>query len=103
VQLRGNDPIPIEIGGSEELPWARAVDLLRRGDPAAAADVLAGIGARATEAPVRHHAAQALAEVDPAEAERQLELACAFWRSVGATARLADAERLRGQLRTAAS
>ena len=102
VQLR-DDPMPSEMGGTAELPWKSAVDLLRRGDAAAAADVLAGIGARASEAPVRHHAAQALTRVDPAEAERQLELACAFWRSVGATARLTDAEQLRAQLRSAAS
>ena len=102
VQLRGDDPIPSEIGGSDELPWASAVDLIRRGDPVAAADVLAGIGARANEAPVRLHAAQALADADPAEAQQQLELACAFWRSVGATARLAHADEVRAKLRPAA-
>jgi hypothetical protein len=102
VQLR-DDPIPSEIGGSEELPWASAVDLIRRGDPVAAADVLAAIGARANEAPVRLHAAQALADADPAEAQQQLELACAFWRSVGATARLAHADEVRARLRPAAS
>jgi hypothetical protein len=103
VQLRGDDPIPSEIGGSEELPWASAVDLLRRGDPVAAADVLAGIGATANEAPVRLYAAQALAGADPEEAGRQLELACAFWRSVGATARLTRADEVRAMLRPAAS
>ncbi len=103
LQLRGDDPIPSEIGGSEELPWASAVDLIRRGDPVAAADVLAGIGALANEAPVRLYAAQALADADPAEARQQLELACAFWRSVGATARLAHADEVRAKLRPAAS
>ena len=44
VRLR-DEPVPVEIGKSTGLPWANAIDLLRSGDPAAAADVLARIGA----------------------------------------------------------
>ena len=68
-----------------------------------AADVLASVGAVSREADVRLHAAGRLASRDPAAAEQQLDRAVAFWRTVGATARLATAERLRIELRATAS
>ena len=71
--------------------------------PADAAEILASIGARTIEADVRLHAARLLTESDPAEAVRQLDLATAFWRSVGATARLAQVDDVRRLLREEAS
>ena len=94
---------PIELHARNVMPWAEAAELVCLGDHVAAAGILACIGARAVEAQVRLEAARSLADSDPAEASRQLELACGFWRGVQATARVAYADELRARLRFAAS
>jgi tetratricopeptide (TPR) repeat protein len=76
-------------------PWVEAARARARGDWGAAAGILATIGARPLEAVARRGLAEALlAEGRTAEAERELERALAFWRSVGATACLREAEEL---------
>jgi hypothetical protein len=95
---RGASIAPELIPGPD-VPWRRATELLATGRPGAAADVLAGIGARTIEAEVRLHAAR----MGEADALAQLEAAAAFWRSVGADARLAEVERVRATVNESAS
>jgi hypothetical protein len=62
---------------------------------ALAADLLAAMGERVLQADLRAHAARDLvAEGQLVEAEEQLERARAFWRQVGATAFLREADEL---------
>jgi class 3 adenylate cyclase/tetratricopeptide (TPR) repeat protein len=98
-----DDPFPEKLFGSWDTPWIRAARLIGAGEPAAAADVLREIDARTDEAAVRLHAGRMLVSSDPAEAGRQLELAAAFWRSVGATAALAAVDEVAATMRQAAS
>ena len=64
-----------------------------------AAEIYAGIPFLSVEADVRLRAAEALiADGRPADAEEQLELALAFWRSVGATRYIRAAEQLRARI-----
>ena len=60
--------------------------MLARGKVVEAADLLGAIGARSMEANVRRRAAEVIEGTDPDEALRQLDLAAAFWREVGAKA-----------------
>jgi len=65
--------------------WARAGAAYGRGDPAAAADICAEIGAATQEAYARLAAARLLvSEGRRAEADEQLHRALGFYRSVGA-------------------
>ncbi len=98
-----HEPLPKELLRGPSVAWTRAATLVSEGVPVAAADLLTAIGARPIEADVRLHSARLLAEEDPSEAARQLELATAFWRSVGATARLAQADEVLRLLRSKAS
>ena len=98
-----SEPVPDELLRGPTVPWVEAARLVSGGDPAAAADLMASIGARTIEADVRLHAARMAAEADTAESARQLDLATGFWRSVGATARLAQVDEVRVLLRSAAS
>ena len=64
-----------------------------------AAEIYAGMPFLSVEADVRLRAAEALfADGRPADAEKQLELALAFWRSVGATRYIRAAEQLRARI-----
>jgi class 3 adenylate cyclase/tetratricopeptide (TPR) repeat protein len=96
-------PVPDELLVGPVTEWTRAAALVSQAEPVAAADLLSSIGARAIEADVRLHAAQQCAASGPLEAEQQLQLAAAFWQSVGATARLAMLDDVRRLLRSAAS
>ncbi len=84
-----------ELAERPRTAWTPAVEAEAAGDPAAAAEVLAAIGDRPDEADARLRAASRLAaEGRTSDAARQAELAAGFYRSVGATARLMEAERL---------
>ena len=98
-----SEPVPDELLRGPTVPWTASARLAAAGEPATAADVLEAIGARTMEAKLRLHAARLLVSSAPAEALRQLDLAGAFWRSVGATARLAQVDGLRMELGQAAS
>jgi predicted ATPase/class 3 adenylate cyclase len=75
--------------------WREASVAVAEGAYAEAADILARIGEKPLQAELRLLAARSLADAGrPEEAERQLELATSFWRSVGATAYLREAEDL---------
>jgi tetratricopeptide (TPR) repeat protein len=76
-------------------PWTDAALAVGNGDLAGAAVILERTGARVLEAAVRLRAAQAAAaEGRHADAARQLAPARAFYREVGASAYLAEAEAL---------
>ena len=76
-------------------PWNTAGQAIARGDARLGAEALAAIGALAEAALARMCAASSLAEAGrAAEAEVQLELALAFYRSVGAAAAIAEGEQL---------
>jgi hypothetical protein len=68
-----------------DTPWRAAMLGILRGDPAAAADIYAGIGAQAYAAFAHLRAAETLAESGAAAAARHLEQATAFYERVGAT------------------
>jgi hypothetical protein len=76
-------------------PWFEAAVACASGDFRGAADVYARIGALPEEAYARLCAAESLVREDRrAEADVELNRALAFWRSVGATAYVRDAEAL---------
>ena len=88
-----------ELAERPRTAWTPAVEAEAAGDPAAAAEVLAAIGDRPDEADARLRAASLLAAAGrTSDAARQAEQAAGFYRSVQATARLVDAERLLGVL-----
>jgi hypothetical protein len=75
--------------------WARAGIAFGRGDPAAAADIFAGMRAHASEAFCRLSAARELVEQDRrAEADGHLRSALGFYRSVGAARYVREGESL---------
>jgi hypothetical protein len=75
--------------------WARVAIEVARGDPAAAAEIFARMGARTSEAFCRLAAARQLAGQDRrAEADSQLRPALGFYRSVGATRYVREGESL---------
>jgi tetratricopeptide (TPR) repeat protein len=76
-------------------PWLEAAVACASGDFRGAADVYAGIGALPDEASARLRAAEVLVrEGRRGEADVELKQALAFWRSVGATAYVREAEAL---------
>ena len=76
-------------------PWTEAALAAWRGDLLGTADVYERFGATTFEADVRVRAATELrARGEHAAADEQLQRALAFYRSVGATARIRDAEAL---------
>lgn len=76
-------------------PWRGAVEAMLGGEPGRAADLLRDADRPHGEAQARLRAARALvAEGRGAEAEAQLGRALAFWRSVGATRSIGEAEAL---------
>jgi hypothetical protein len=80
---------------SAQTPWRDAAMAIARGDLVGAADILQASGAAALEAHARLRAASRLtAEGRHAEAEKQLQKALAFYRSVGATRYVREAESL---------
>lgn len=78
-----------------DVPWARAGIAFAEGRPAEAADVCAEMGAVTDEAYARLAAARAFAaEGNRVQADAQLRPALAFYRSVGATRYVREAESL---------
>ena len=79
--------------GCPKGPWRDACRALVDGEDARAADTLTSMGTERLAADLRLRAARALAAAGRlSEAEAQLELARAFYRKVGATAFLAEAD-----------
>jgi tetratricopeptide (TPR) repeat protein len=75
--------------------WRQAAIAFLSGDPAAAAEIYAGMGAGPDEAYARLRAAELLLrEGRRAEADVELEKAMAFWRKAGATVYLREGEAL---------
>ena len=82
-------------GDAIRTPWTEAGDLIAQGDLARAADILEPTGARTFVAAVRLRAAQkAAVEGRSREASEQLALVMAFYREVGASALIHEAEAL---------
>jgi hypothetical protein len=76
-------------------PWLKAALSYTEGDFVRAADIYAGIGAKAQEAYARLRAAESFVhEGRRAEADAELERALAFWRRVGAAAYIREGEAL---------
>ena len=79
----------------ERSPWSDAARATCAGDFVAAADIYSRIGAAVDAAYARVHAAAVLVDRgDRAGSEQELAQAIAFYRSVGATRRIRDAEKL---------
>jgi class 3 adenylate cyclase/tetratricopeptide (TPR) repeat protein len=101
-QLGRGDELLEAIEANPESRWKSASLAAFRGDPLEGADLYGEGGFLPAEALVRRWTAERLlADGKGAEAEEQLELALAFWRSVGATRYVAEAEALRAQAATA--
>ncbi|HSI96808.1 MAG TPA: hypothetical protein VK926_00460, partial [Gaiellaceae bacterium] len=78
-----------------DVPWRDVARAIVDGDHAGAADLLESIGEQPLQAELRLRAARSLAaEGRLADAEAQLERARAFYRSVGATAYLREADEI---------
>jgi tetratricopeptide (TPR) repeat protein len=76
-------------------PWLEATRAIARGDIAQSVELIARIGAPSVEAYARLRAAEELARLDRhAEADEQLRSALVFFRKVGATRYVAQAEEL---------
>jgi tetratricopeptide (TPR) repeat protein len=85
----------IDSLGNVPTPWAQAAVSFAAGDLSQAADICAGMGAVTDEARVRLWLAEALVDQNRrAEAEVHLQQALDFYRSVGATRYIAQAEQL---------
>ena len=91
---RGVELVPLLSEQSH--PWARAAVAYAQGDPLRAAEISSQSGALAEEAYARLNAARlAGAQGRHAEAREQLDQALAFYRSVGASRYVAEAEAFR--------
>jgi class 3 adenylate cyclase len=102
VELGRVDDVRRAVEGWVPSRWKEASLALLRGDLTIAADLYHEVGALPEEAFLRLRAARDLAaEGRRAEADEQLDLALAFWRSVGATRYVAEADALRAQAATA--
>jgi tetratricopeptide (TPR) repeat protein len=102
IRLGRGDALLRAIERNPESRWKTASLAFFRGDLLETAALYDEGGFICGAALVRIWAAeQLLAEARPAEAEEQLELALAFWRSVGATRYIAEAEGLRAQAASA--
>jgi len=85
----------IEVLPNEDVPWVSAARLFAAGDLRAAADVCSSMGAVTQEARDRLWLAEALLEQNRrAEADVELQRSLAFYRSVGATRYVREAEGL---------
>ena len=101
IRLERSDEFLRAIERNPESRWKAAALALFRGDLVEAADLYAKGGYVPGEAFTRVWAArQLLTDARPAEAEKQLDLALAVWRSLGATRYIAEAEALRAQAAT---
>jgi class 3 adenylate cyclase len=101
IRLERDDEFRRAIERNSESRWKIATLALFRGGLVEAADLYAEGGYVPGEAFTRVWAARRLlADGRPAEAEEQLGLALAVWRSLGATRYVAEAEALRAQAAT---
>jgi class 3 adenylate cyclase/tetratricopeptide (TPR) repeat protein len=92
---RGNEAERVLDAATNSTPWVRAARAFLAGSFVEAAEIFAEIEALPKEAFSRLRAAQALAEAGRrAEADAQLNMALAFYRSVGATRYIREAEAL---------
>ena len=95
VAALGRGPELAAVLEGLEVPWTQAALAFAAGDPIAAAEICAEIGARTEEAYARLAAARMLlAEGRRAEGDEQLRRALAFYRSVGATHYIRQGESL---------
>ena len=95
ARLGLGDELVRALEGYPESRWTNAVHAYLGGDFGRAADLLSRAGTRPDEAEARVRAAeQLIASGRRAEADAQLDLALAFYRSVGATRYLREAEAL---------
>jgi tetratricopeptide (TPR) repeat protein len=102
IRLGRGDELLRAIEANPESRWKTASLALFRGDLLETADLYTEGGYLPGEALVRGWAAERLlAEGRPGEADAQLGKALAFWRSVGATRYIAQAEALRAKAATA--
>jgi tetratricopeptide (TPR) repeat protein len=91
----GRGPELGDVLSHSDVPWVRAAALFASGDRGAAADVCAAMGAVTEEARDRLWLAEALIEQNRrSEADVELHRALAFYRSVGATRYIRQAEGL---------
>jgi len=88
---RGRDFVEALAPAAGYSRWVEAALALADGRPSDAAELFADMGSRPSEATARMEAARSLAAAD---AVRQLESAASFWRPVGATAYVNEAEAL---------
>src|SRR6476646_7033310 len=94
-QLGLDDELEAALAGRARTPWTDAVGAYAAGDFASAAEILRRIGSKPDEADARLRAAERLfGEGRRAEADGQLQLALAFYRSVGATRYVRECEAL---------
>jgi tetratricopeptide (TPR) repeat protein len=92
---RGGEFIEVVRDEPGETPWIRAARAIAAGDFAAAAGIFATMGIPTLEAFYRLRAAEALvAQGRRAEADEQLRVALAFYRSVGASRYVREGEAL---------
>jgi class 3 adenylate cyclase/tetratricopeptide (TPR) repeat protein len=80
--------------GATRTPWLDAATAVANGELALAADVFERMGSKPNEARARLEAARRLAAEDLAEAREHCRRALSFYRSVGATRYLREAEEL---------
>jgi class 3 adenylate cyclase/tetratricopeptide (TPR) repeat protein len=92
----GHPPEALDTLEIPASPWLQAARAFLAGDPGRAAALYVAVGARPDEADARLAAARVLlAAGKVAEAEAELRAATAFWREVGASGRLHQADTLR--------
>jgi hypothetical protein len=93
---RPMDPILEAERSCPRLPWVQAAAAVARGDLSEAAERTRALSSPPLEAQIRLRLAKRLlADGRREEADEQLELALDFWRSVGATRYIREAEALR--------
>jgi tetratricopeptide (TPR) repeat protein len=93
VRLSLGEQLLDALASQPKSRWTEAVEAYVAGDYLTAADILAQAGTRVDEAEARLRAAEQLAAAgNRAEADEQRGLAAAFYRSVGATRYLEEAE-----------
>ena len=96
ASVGGEDAYLSAVGESTvDSPWRRALVAFVSGDPAAAAEIYADIGAGPDEAYARLRTTELfLREGRRADADVELQKAMAFWRKAGATAYIREGEAL---------
>ena len=95
LELERADEFTAVARAATSSPWVESASAFAARDFERAAEILAAVEARPVEAATRRWAAEAhFAAGRRAEGEAELERALAFWRSVGATADVHEAQSL---------